>query len=375
MKNIKLLIDSPSRNSDLIYSGGYYCLDSIIIIETENKKIGFFPSTELELAKKNSNVKEIYNLSTEFMRIKNEQKYPPLKSSIVIEWMINNGYDTVIIPANFPVIEFTNLKSHGFNVAIIEGEFHHARVSKNRIELDHIRDNSKKNVEVMDEVKRIIADSAITNDRKLKYQGQILTSEYLQNFILMKFIEKGMMADSVIVAVGDQGCSPHDNGHGDIFADTSIIVDIYPRSRDNHYYTDMTRTFCKGKATDELKKMYECVHDAQKLVFDKIHADADGKLIHEAVLNFFRDKGYKSGTINGYLQGFFHGTGHGLGLECHESPYISLNGEMLPENSVVSNEPGLYYLGIGGVRIEDLILVTKSGFENLTNYEKILEIE
>jgi Xaa-Pro aminopeptidase len=375
MKKIKLLIDSPHKNSDLIYSSGYYCLDSIIIIETDDKKIGFFPSTELELAKKKSTMNEIYNLSTEFMRIKNEQKYPPLKSSIVIEWMKNNGYDTVIIPANFPVIEFTNLKSHGFNVAIVEGEFHQARVRKNQTEINQIRENSKKNVEVMDDVKKIIAQSSVSNDRKLIYEGEKLTSEYLQNFILMKFIEKGMMADSVIVAVGDQGCDPHDNGHGEIFANTSIIVDIYPRSRENHYYTDMTRTFCKGKASSELKKMYESVHDAQNLVFEKLHANADGKLIHASVFNFFGDGGFKSGTINGYLQGFFHGTGHGLGLECHESPYISSNGEILPENSIVSNEPGLYYLGIGGVRIEDLVLITKNGFENFTNYEKVLEIE
>ena len=111
------------------------------------------------------------------------------------------------------------------------------------------------------------------------------------------------------------------------------------------------------------------------MVSDKISSRANGKQIHQFVIDFFTSCGYRSGVINGVLQGFFHGTGHGLGLECHESPYISMFGKELPENSVVSNEPGLYYLGIGGVRIEDLLLVTKNGAENLTNYEKILELE
>jgi Xaa-Pro aminopeptidase len=375
MKQIRLLIDSPQKNSDLIYSSGYYCLDSIMIIETENDKIGFFPSTELELARKKSKVGEVRNLSVEFLRIKSEKKYPPLKSSIVIEWMKDNGYDTVIVPANFPVIEFANLKNHGFNIAIIDGEFNAGRISKTAVEIEHIRSNCRKNMDVMDDVKKIIASSSVTDEGKLKYQGDILTSEYLQEFILKDFIDRRMTADSVIVAIGDQGCDPHDNGHGEIKAGTSVIVDIYPRSRENLYYTDMTRTFCKGKAGNELKKMYECVHEAQKIVFDKLRSDADGKEIHKNVCEYFDKKGFKSGTINGYLQGFFHGTGHGLGLDCHESPYISMSGERLPENSVVSNEPGLYYLGIGGVRIEDLVLITKNGFENLTNYEKILEIE
>ena len=375
MKSVKLMMDSPFRNADILYSAGYYCLDAIIIIETEHGKMGFFPTTELELAKKKSIVNDVHNLTAEFMKIKQEGKFPPLKSSVVIEWMRKNGYDTVVIPANFPVIEFVNLKNHGIDIMIVEGEFHAKRISKTSDELEHIKTNSRINIEVMDGVKNIIGTSSITDGNKLKYNGELLTSEYLQNFIMTKFLEKGMIADSVIVAIGDQGCDPHENGHGDVYANTSIIVDIYPRSRTNHYYTDMTRTFCKGKASDELKNMYDCVHEAQNIVFDKLHSGADGKSIHDVVCNFFETRGYRSGNINGYLQGFFHGTGHGLGLDCHEAPYISSNGEMLPENSVVSNEPGLYYLGIGGVRIEDLVLVTRNGYENLTNYEKVLEVE
>jgi len=184
-----------------------------------------------------------------------------------------------------------------------------------------------------------------------------------------------MISESVIVAIGDQGVFPHENGSGNIKANTSIIVDIFPRSRKNYYYSDMTRTFCKGKASDELKRIYNTVYDAQRMAMDKLHAREDGNKIHQFVKMYFENKGFKSGIQNGVLQGFFHGTGHGLGLDCHEYPYIGNKSCILPENSVVSVEPGLYYLGIGGVRIEDIVRVTENGIENLIDFDKKLEIE
>ena len=75
------------------------------------------------------------------------------------------------------------------------------------------------------------------------------------------------------------------------------------------------------------------------------------------------------------MEGFFHGTGHGLGLDIHEAPRIAATStEVLRSGHVVTVEPGLYYPGIGGVRLEDVALVTAHGARNLTRYEKVLEI-
>jgi Xaa-Pro aminopeptidase len=227
----------------------------------------------------------------------------------------------------------------------------------------------------MNEVFNILAESSITNEKKLKYDNKILTSEYLQNYILKSFIDKGLYADSVIVSIGDQCCYPHENGYGEIYANQSIIIDIFPKSRYNFYYTDMTRTFCKGRASDDLKKIYEAVSEAQKMCLDSIFAGCDAKILHKNIQEYFYNKGFKTGIINGMLQGFFHGTGHGVGLDCHELPLISLAGDKLPLNSVVTVEPGLYYIGIGGVRIEDIICVKEKSIENFTQFEKKLEIE
>ena len=96
--------------------------------------------------------------------------------------------------------------------------------------------------------------------------------------------------------------------------------------------------------------------------------------IHGAILERFEKRGFKTGMIDGRMQGFFHGTGHGLGLEIHEPPRIAMNDTRLKAGMVVTVEPGLYYAGIGGMRIEDTVLVTRTGIRNLTRFPKFLEV-
>lgn len=375
MNQIKLIIDTPKNNSNLLYTTGYYCLDPIIYVEFNNKKIGWLPSTELEKAKVKSKLDEFFNLSDEIKRAiaSNKNSYP--KSALIIDWLKDNNIDSITVPENFPVIEYEYLKRFGFEVYLKKEPFYENRVKKNKVEINFIDENTKKNEKVMQLIYNILAESKISNDKRIIFNNEVLTSEFLQNFILKSFLDNNLIAEDVIVSVGNQGCYPHEHGYGDLFAGESIIVDIYPRNRTNFYYTDMTRTFCKGRAKSELKKIFNDVLDVQNFAFDKIKAGESGKNIHNQVVTFFENKGYKTGIINNFFQGFIHGTGHGVGLDCHELPYISQNGTILEENSVVTVEPGLYYLDVGAVRIEDLILVKKDGIENFNNFPKILEIE
>ncbi len=375
MINTRVIIDSPVKNSSLLYSSGFYCLDPFIFVEINSKKIGWLPSTELEKAKLSSNLTDIFNLTDSLLELKKNNKYPLFKSSILIDFFKKNKLKEVHVPESFPLIEANNLMNHGISVIPVLEPFYKERVVKNEKEIEFIKQTSNINVKVMDEVYKILCLSSITNNNKISYQGKILTSEFLQNYILKKFLEHDLISDSVIVAGGNQGCLPHENGYGELLANTSIIIDIFPRNRKNFYYSDMTRTFCKGKLSEDLKKIYETVLEAQKLGLELVHARENGKKIHKTIQNFFIKKDFKTGVFNGILQGFFHGTGHGLGLDCHESPYISLNGSKLPLNSVVSVEPGLYYINKGAVRIEDLVLVKENKAEILTDYHKKMEIE
>jgi Xaa-Pro aminopeptidase len=153
-----------------------------------------------------------------------------------------------------------------------------------------------------------------------------------------------------------------------------IVIDIFPRSSRTRYFADITRSVVRGKASTRVKAMYQAVLQAQEQALALIRDGADGAAIHHEVAKVFEHLGFATGETNGRMQGFFHGTGHGLGLEIHEPPRIGQRGAVLRSGNVVTVEPGLYYPGEGGVRIEDLVVVTDTGCRILTKFPKLLEL-
>jgi Xaa-Pro aminopeptidase len=150
-----------------------------------------------------------------------------------------------------------------------------------------------------------------------------------------------------------------------------LVVDIFPRVSASGYFGDMTRTYLKGVATPEQRRLVKTVREAQQLAFSLIKPGARGRDVHKAVLDFFGNKGYKTGLNekNGYQEGFFHGLGHGVGLDVHEEPSLSTRGEKpLEPGMVVTVEPGLYYIGQGACRIEDVVVVTETGCAPLSRH-------
>jgi Xaa-Pro aminopeptidase len=121
--------------------------------------------------------------------------------------------------------------------------------------------------------------------------------------------------------------------------------------------------------------MYQAVLAGQKLGLKTARSGVKTTVIHQAIQSLFEGRGFKTGRIEGRMQGFFHGTGHGIGLDIHEPPRIALNNLVLEKGMVVTIEPGLYYYPVGGVRIEDTVLITDKGIKNLTRFPKFLEIK
>ncbi len=138
--------------------------------------------------------------------------------------------------------------------------------------------------------------------------------------------------------------------------------------RVSRYYADMTRTVLKGEASLEVNEIYDAVRQAQEAGLKAIRSGVSGKEVHSSVAQIFRELGFPE--TEGC--GFTHSTGHGVGLDVHEKPSLSEVGETLQTAQVVTVEPGLYYPEIGGVRLEDLVVVTEKGCENLTHFEKKL---
>jgi len=145
------------------------------------------------------------------------------------------------------------------------------------------------------------------------------------------------------------------------------VIDIFPEDELSGYFADMTRTVVRGEPSDEVAGMFEAVRDAKALAIDRIRAGVPGAEIHQAVVDHFAERGYPTDT-----SGFTHNLGHGVGLEVHELPSLGPGGGLLEPGNVVTIEPGLYLPGVGGVRLEDIGVVTGEGFENLTRFPEEL---
>jgi len=208
--------------------------------------------------------------------------------------------------------------------------------------------------------------------KKLSWSGKTLTSEVLRAEIDSAILRAGGLPANTIVAGGDQACDPHERGSGPLKADSLIILDIFPRDAKSGYFGDMTRTVVRGRANEEQRRLWQTVREGQELALKKMKPGVDGLELHNEVKQYFTDRGFPTEVRNGRQVGFFHGTGHGLGLEIHEIPRFQKT--VFKVGQVLTVEPGLYYPGVGGARIEDVAVVTKSGNRLLSRFEKRLEI-
>jgi Xaa-Pro aminopeptidase len=279
----------------------------------------------------------------------------------------------VVMPDNAPGRLVDDLRKRGVRVEFRGPVFYEKRVVKTPGEIAAIEKVQRSVEQATAEAIDIIQKSRVRGGT-LVHRGRTLTADGLRSIMHESMIRQGSVAKHTIIACGDVGCDPHNVGHGPLRANQSIILDVFPRSESTLYFADQTRTVVKGKASPALRRQYDAVREAQEVAFRMIRPGADGKKIHEAVAASMEERGFKTGPRGGKMEGFFHGTGHGVGLDIHEAPSISTRGTPLPKNSVVTVEPGLYYFGVGGVRLEDMVLVTERGCRNLTKFPKILEV-
>ncbi|MDD1669806.1 MAG: Xaa-Pro peptidase family protein, partial [Methanomicrobiales archaeon] len=202
------------------------------------------------------------------------------------------------------------------------------------------------------------------------YRGKNpLTSEILQREVAVALLERGCRAVDTIIACGGDSAIPHMRGSGPLREGEPVILDIFPQDEETGYTADMSRTVVKGEPTPEIRDMFEAVLGAQSLAMDLARPGATGAEVHGKVVDYFRERGYGSTT-----KGFIHNLGHGVGLEVHELPTLGPAGGELAAGNVITLEPGLYEPGTGGVRLEDLGVVTADGFRDLTRLAKELRV-
>ncbi len=368
-----LIIASSDKDADLYYATKFIAPDPFVFVQVHGKKYILVSDLEIDRARKQAHVDDVFSSSRLALDYKQTHKKKCSFIELVLYFLKKLGIHSVLVPGNFPVQYYVPLRHAGLRVQYKHGIFFEERLIKSRPEIVAITRALRATEKAVDQAVKLLRSSKIRRN-KLYFQGKLLTSETLRTLIHQALLANGCTGEHTIVASGRHSIDPHDQGSGPLEAHQPIIMDIFPRSEKTLYYADFTRTVVRGKASPALKKMYAAVKEAQRIAFKMIRHGAHAKKVHEAIQNRFAELGFKTGFKNGRMQGFFHSTGHGLGLDIHEPPRISVGDDVLREGQVVTVEPGLYYKGVGGIRLEDVVVVTRNGCNNLTKFPKQLEI-
>lgn len=358
----------------MLYAVGFFVPDPFIFFEHKGKKVAVMSDLEIDRARKQACVDRVLSLSLYQKKLRRMSKSSPTIVGVLDLLFRERGIRSLVVPANFPALLADQLRAKGYRLKIKRDPFFAEREIKSAAEVRHITESLAAAKLGLEAGIRALKRTKIGRDRYLYLNGARLTSETLKSIVNTTIMAQGWVPSHTIISSGNQCVDPHHEGSGPIKAHTSIIFDIFPRSQKTGYFGDLSRTVVRGRASDKLKEMYVTVQAGQQLGFDRIRQGVNGKDVHQQILALFEARGFRTGRINGRMQGFFHGTGHGLGLDIHELPRIAPVEAPLRAGHVVTVEPGLYYLGVGGVRLEDVVLVTPGGNRNLTDCPQFLEI-
>jgi Xaa-Pro aminopeptidase len=271
----------------------------------------------------------------------------------------------ILVPPNFP-IALANAMSEYCSVVVDGGTIQSMRAKKSKIELAHMKKVQKVTEKAMHCAISLIRGSSVKKGI-LYIDQKPLTSEQVKFAMSRLLLEHGCSAVDTIVSCGEDTAIPHMSGSGALKSDEPIVIDLFPVDERSGYYADMTRTVVKGEPSNDIREMYGALREAKQLGTSRVKAGVSGADIHLAVVDFFNERGYGTDT-----RGFIHNLGHGVGLQVHELPTIGPAGKALETGNVITIEPGLYYPGIGGVRLEDIGEVTSRGFNNFTTFSEEL---
>ncbi len=281
------------------------------------------------------------------------------------------GLTSAVVPQTFPLGLAEHLRANGVELTVERDLFVDRRRIKNETELAGIR-RAQRAAEAGMDAARDLFRRAEQSNGSLRVDGEPLTSERVKLAIMQAFMAHGCSGDEFIVSHGAQSAIGHDMGSGAIGSSEPIVIDLWPKDAETACYADMTRTFCIGEIPQELLDYHRVAKESLDRSLAAIKAGTKGSDVFAVSCEPFHDAGYKTMLTKAPGEvietGYFHSLGHGVGLDVHEQPSLARIGDELRAGDVVTIEPGMYRRGWGGCRLEDLVLVTENGAENLTDY-------
>lgn len=367
----RLIVGVPLDNPDLFYASGFRAVDPVVLLDRDGERS--LTVSSMERARAERECAGMRVLDTQALRLGRRAR------GRISEWTLRllreNGVRSAVVAPTFPVGVARRLERAGVRLRIASGSLYPERLVKSAEEQRKIAEAQQAAVIAMRAAIRMIAAASVGGDGVLRSERRPLTAEDVRRGIERVLLDHDCAGDDTIVACGEFSADPHAIGEGPLFGGRPIVLDIFPRHKRHGYWGDLTRTVVRGNATPELRRMYQAVRAAQLAALAAIRPGVRGMAVHACAARVFEERGYRAGAKDGRPFGFTHGTGHGVGVAIHEGPSLGPASDYrLRIGNVITVEPGLYYPGTGGVRIEDTVVVTATGWRIMVPCEKRFEV-
>ena len=302
---------------------------------------------------------------------------PTETAQALAELLKRHNIKRVNADATLALVYAEHMRKAGIDVAFDPDLGVRARRAKDAEELEWLREAQEMTERAMEMACTMIARANPRADGVLIHDGAELTSQRVNAEIDIFFLKHGYTTPGNIVACGKHGYDCHNMGSGPLRTGSPVIVDIFPQSRATRYNGDCTRTVVNGDVPDELLRMHKAVCQAKKAAIDATRPGTSGDELYKTCMNVIRKHGWDRGLPGPDAPADYcsmqHGLGHGVGLEVHEPPLLDEGGLPLVIGDCLTIEPGLYHRQIGGVRVEDMVIVTETGCENFNTLPEGLD--
>jgi len=367
-----VLYGDSMRHPNVLWRTGFRAPDPVLYVESGDTQVLLVGGMELGRARNESKINDVRQFDTaawrERLRAGDEFE---AHAAAIAEVLKELGADQARVEPDFPVALAMALDELGVVVKVDTQLFRQARRQKTAEEQENVARTQAAAVASMRAARRMLSEAEI-RDGKLWHSGEPLTSDRVRSTIESELLRHNCYTEDTIVAAGPGAADPHCTNTGHLDANSGIILDIYPTSRETRYWGDMTRTYVVGEPDQTWLRMYDAVKSAQAKALSMLHAGVNGRDVHHAVCQTLYDAGFGAATEGFQREGvpsMNHGTGHGVGLEIHEPPRVNDFPNDLLEGDVVTIEPGLYSPEHGSVRLENAVIITADGYRELTDID------
>ncbi|MGB7327046.1 MAG: Xaa-Pro peptidase family protein [Rubripirellula sp.] len=365
----RILAGFPEKNSSLYRRLGVPLGDPAAWIELDSRRIGLVRDLEMDRVRQAGHCDDVTSPPEHAPPAGLSADRETATAEAAVQILRSAKVERVVADRSLPFIFAWHLQQAEIEVQYDAELGVLDRRIKTRSEIDSLAKAQGTTEEVMKWICQTIAKCDVGSDGVLMHDSEVMTSERVRSMVAFEFLKRNFtMSHGAIIATAPLVADCHHSGSGPLHTGRPIIVDLFPRDESTRYWGDCTRTVVHGNVSDQTRDMHAAVREAKAACTEMLRVGNTADAVHKAGENVLIKRGYKLSrgklTDGPSIQ---HGTGHGIGLDLHEPILLDNGGGEILENEVFTIEPGLYGRDSGGVRIEDMLVVTQDGARNLNS--------